>query len=231
LARTRGLDVFLLDSRTNDRSLVMTSSFSNLVLAGLCFSHRTLLLKHLDGVADRVKKNLRLLDNLASELATPCPARAVGLASSTLFPWAQESCLKLLEMTAGRIAAIPETFLGLRHGPMSFLDRATLVLCLVSGDRRRQLYELDLLRELKAKRLGNVSGIVPPGFSSEVIDTPVQACAHELPDELRPPFEIVFSQLLAYRFSLASVLDPDNTSPRGVINRVVDSVRLHGRAR
>ena len=40
LARDGQIEVLLLDERTNDRSLVMTSSFSNLVLAGLCLSHR-----------------------------------------------------------------------------------------------------------------------------------------------------------------------------------------------
>ena len=40
LAQDGQIEVLLLDELTNDRSLVMTSSFSNLVLAGLCLSHR-----------------------------------------------------------------------------------------------------------------------------------------------------------------------------------------------
>ena len=39
LAHTAGIPVICLDPRTNDRSLAMTGSFSNLVLGGLCLLH------------------------------------------------------------------------------------------------------------------------------------------------------------------------------------------------
>jgi len=227
LARRSGLEVLLLDPRTNDRSLVMTSSFSNMVLAGLVQGGKAHFQAHLEAISRRVDDKLQGFDVLASTLATNPPARVLVLASSPLFAWAQESCLKVLEMTGGMIAAIPETFLGVRHGPMSFVDRDTLILCLVSTDRRRQLYEADLIAELKSKRLGRVVAIVPPHFSGNGMDISVAACSPELPDELRTPFEIVFPQLLAYRLSLASGLNPDNPSPGGIINRVVQGVRLH----
>jgi tagatose-6-phosphate ketose/aldose isomerase len=51
--------------------------------------------------------------------------------------------------------------------------------------------------------------------------------APELPDHLRTPFEIVFPQLLAYHLSLAMGLNPDNPSPDGIINRVVNGVTLY----
>ena len=133
----------------------------------------------------------------------------------------------MLEMSVGRIAAISETYLGLRHGPMSFLDRETLVLCLVSTDHQRQLYEADLLHELRTKQLGRIIALMPPGFSGEGIHTRVAAVAPELPDHLRAPFEIVFPQLLAYHLSLAMGLNPDNPSPDGIINRVVNGVTLY----
>lgn len=227
LARNPNVEALVLDPRTNDRSLVMTSSFSNLVLAGLTLACRSSLHPHLESIALRVDDKLKGFDALAKALAVYPPARAVVLASSPLFPWAQESCLKILEMTGGEIAAIPETYLGLRHGPMSFLDRDTFVLCLVSNDARRQMYEADLIRELKRKRLGRVIVIVPPNFSCEGIDATVAASSPELSDELRTPFEIVFPQLLAYRLGLAGGLNPDNPSPDGIINRVVDGVTLH----
>jgi tagatose-6-phosphate ketose/aldose isomerase len=227
LARSPHLEVLCLDPRTNDHSLVMTSSFSNLVLAGLTLAFESSLQPHLESIARRVEEKLKGLDALAGALAADRPARAVVLASSPLFAWAQESCLKILEMTGGTIAAIPETYLGLRHGPMSFVEEDTLVLSLISNDARRQMYEADLIRELKAKRLGRVIAIVPPKFSCEGIEATVAACSPELPDELRTPFEIVFPQLLAYRFSLACGLDPDNPSPDGIINRVVCGVALH----
>jgi tagatose-6-phosphate ketose/aldose isomerase len=227
LARDGQIDVLMLDARTNDNSLVMTSSFSNLVLAGLALRHPEVFQSQLPLICGRVEDRMPGLNAIAKSIALRRPSRAVVLASSPLFPWAQESCLKILEMTGGRIAAIAETYLGLRHGPMSFLSRETLVLCLISNDPRRRRYEGDLIHEIKTKRLGHILCIEPDGFSCEDIDTSVAAAAPEIPDELRTPFEIVFPQLLAYHLSLELGVDPDNPSPGGIINRVVSGVKVY----
>ena len=64
---------------------------------------------------------------------------------------AKESALKVLEMTAGKIKTISETVLGLRHGPMAALDKKTVFVCFVPGDRRRAQYARDLLCEIGQK--------------------------------------------------------------------------------
>jgi tagatose-6-phosphate ketose/aldose isomerase len=46
-------------------------------------------------------------------------------------------------------------------------------------------------------------------------------------DSLRTPYEILGPQLLGYHLSLRIGLNPDNPSPEGVINRVVQGVRIH----
>jgi tagatose-6-phosphate ketose/aldose isomerase len=46
-------------------------------------------------------------------------------------------------------------------------------------------------------------------------------------DGFRPPLDVMVAQLLALRLSLALGLDPDNPSPRGVISRVVEGVRIY----
>jgi tagatose-6-phosphate ketose/aldose isomerase len=227
LARRSQIQLLLLDPRTNDRSLVMTSSFSNLVLAGLSLSHQKIFRSHLTHICSRVERRMAELDGLAQDFAGLRPSRAVILASAPLFPWAQEACLKILESTAGGIGVLPETYLGVRHGPMSFLDRETLVLCLISGEPQRRLYEADLLNELKMKQLGRVICIAPPDFNCNGIGTPIPASAPDIPDYLRTPFEIVFPQLLAFYLSLGRGLNPDSPSPNGIISRVVNSVTLH----
>lgn len=227
LAQRQQSRVLLLDPRTNDRSLVMTSSFSNLVLAGLALSHGSIFREHLDAICRWTEHHLAGLDALAKQVAKWRPERAVVLASSPLYPWAQETSLKIMEMTAGRVATIHETYLGLRHGPMAFVDRETLVLCLASTDPQRRMYEADLLNELEAKQLGRVVCITPGDFSGARIDTRVMAVAPELPDELRTPFEIVFPQLLAFHLSLGLGLNPDAPSPDGIINRVVSGVKIY----
>ena len=227
LARTAGVKKIVLDPRTNDRSLVMTSSFSNLVLAGLCLRHAEALASFLPDVCSRVENALPRLDRTASLIAGRRPARVAVLASGDLKPLAKELALKVLEMTGGSVFALPETFLGLRHGPMSFLRPDSLVLCLLSADPGRRQYEEDLLEELQEKRLGHVVSTGLKGNASAASDTNLPSETADLPDYLRVPFEAPFGQLLAFHLSLGCGLDPDNPSPSGVINRVVQGFRIH----
>jgi tagatose-6-phosphate ketose/aldose isomerase len=203
----------------------MTSSFSNLVLAGLALRHPGEIGQALPKLCARVKENLEALDSRAQSIAADHVSRVVILASAPLIGWAHEAALKILEMTAGQIPVVAETHLGLRHGPMSFLRADTLVLSLLSSNPLSRRYEEDLLAELRDKKLGRIIRIgsqVKPAFGEIA-----PAMAPELPDILRTPFEIVFPQLLAYHLSLRAELNPDNPSPGGVINRVVQGVRIY----
>lgn len=227
LANLDGVQSIVLDPRTNDRSLAMTSSFSNLTLAGLALPHWQVLAEQLPAVVQRTRAALDSLKDAAAKLAVKKFTRAVVLASADLRPLAEEASLKLLEMTAGRTAAVPETFLGLRHGPMSFLREDSLVIGFLSTDDYKRRYEEDLLRELRHKNLGVVVAVGAPETPNDVCQILVPANALNMPDYLRVPFEAVFPQLLAYHLSLAFDLDPDNPSPAGVITRVVQKFRLH----
>ncbi len=227
LARAEGIRTLLLDPRTNDRSLVMTSSFSNLVLAGICLNHTNQLSAALPGLCQQVKSLLPKFEQLAERIANRSVSRVVVLASTPLFPMAREISLKILEMTAGKIVALPETFLGLRHGPMSFLTADTLVVSVLSGDSQIRRYEEDLLQELRSKKLGYLVSVVPENVAHSIADELIPACAAMLPDFLRTPFEIVFPQLLAYHLSLRAGFNPDNPSPDGIITRVVQGFRIH----
>jgi tagatose-6-phosphate ketose/aldose isomerase len=228
LARATGVQAIVLDPRTNDKSLAMTSSFSNLVLAGIAIHHAQRLAPVLHQICSRVESQLPEFEQRAEFIAGKRPSRAVVLASPPLFPIAREAALKILEMTAGTCIPIAETFLGLRHGPMSFVEPQSLVLCFLSSDPVSWLYEMDLIAELRAKRLGYLVAIAPHGVDGSLFDEVIPASAGELPDVLRAPFEIVFAQLLAYHLSLRAGLNPDNPSPNGVITRVVGGVRIHG---
>jgi tagatose-6-phosphate ketose/aldose isomerase len=222
LANAPGVEAIVLDPRTNDRGLAMTSAFSNLVLAGLCLRHQREIDSVLPAISARTQAALPLLDRAADAAAQVPFSRMTVLASPPLEAAAREASLKVLEMSAGSIVTLPETFLGLRHGPMSFLRRDSLVLCLHSSSAHKRNYERDLVAELRRKNLGHIVAIGGDGEDS------IAANAPELPDSLRTPFEIVFPQLLAYRLSLNAGLDPDNPSPDGVITRVVQAVRTYG---
>src|SRR5580692_10077132 len=175
-----GLDgLIALDPRTNDRSLVMTGSFSNLVLAGLCLAQPRAAAQNSDRASERAQTLLPVIDKECRRIAAGVRDRIVVLSSSPLLGWGREAGLKILEMTAGRFPVVTETYLGLRHGPMSFLRKDTLVLCLLSNDPTRRLYELDLVKELRAKKLGYLVGISGPHEVDENFDEVVPAV---LPD-------------------------------------------------
>ncbi len=226
LAHCPGVTSLVLAPETNDRGLAMTSSFSNLVLAGCCLARPGEVERALDALCTAGETVLALHEAAAREIAASPPSRMVALASAPLFGAAREACLKTLELTAGRIATLPETYLGLRHGPMSFLQPDSLVLCFLSSEPRRRPYELDLVRELRAKNIGRLIALGTPG-EAHLFDHVIQTSAASLPDYLRTPAEIVFCQLLGYYFSLSVGLDPDSPSPGGVIHRVVEGVRIY----
>jgi tagatose-6-phosphate ketose/aldose isomerase len=227
LSRTDLDGLIVLDSRTNDQSLVMTSAFSNLVLAGLALAQPEAVAAAEKQLSARAESLLPNIDQVCQNASARVRDRIVVLSSSPLLGWQREAGLKTLEMTAGRFPLLSETCLGLRHGPMSFVTPDTLVLCLLSSDPVRRLYEVDLIRELRAKKIGYLVGIADPEESVGLFDLLIPAVAPHLDDALRTPFEILGPQLLGYYLSLRIGLNPDNPSPNGVINRVVSGVTIY----
>jgi len=223
-----GLDGrIFLDPRTNDRSLVMTSAFSNLALAGLCLAQPEAMPSIVKEASDHACVLLPEIDKRCRCAADQIRDRVVVLFSSPLFGWARESGLKVLEMTAGRFPTITETYLVLRHGPMSFVKTDTFVLCLLSNDPLRRRYEVDLIRELRSKKLGYLVGITEQGEADGLFQETIPAVIPHAPDALRTPYEIVIPQLLGYHLSVRMGINPDNPSPDGIINRVVQGFRIH----
>lgn len=227
LARHPAVESVLLDPRANDRGLAMTSSFTNLVVAGCLLARPQETETALPVLCDAAREALIRYEAASVSLADAPPARLVALASAPLLGAAREACLKVLEMTGGRVATLAETYLGLRHGPMSFLQPDTLVICLISSDPRLRRYELDLVCELRRKKLGRLVALAPAESDREPFDVFLSTQASSLPDWLRTPVEILFAQLLAWRLSFRLGLDPDNPSPTGVIHRVVQGVRIY----
>lgn len=226
LARTAGVQAICLDPRTNDRSLAMTSSFSNLVLGGLCLLHQKEIRESLPAICSRVASSLQEVNAVTQEIAQVCKDRIIFLTSS-MHGLAREACIKVVELTAGRVMPMPETFLGVRHGPLSFSRPDTPIVCFASSDKSKRPYEKDLLDELRSRGLGKLVLIGDEETSTWPHDWRIQAAAPELPDSLRTPFEVPVAQLLAYHLSVHAAINPDNPSPGDVVTRVVREFRIH----
>ena len=227
LANMPGVEALLLHPCTNDHSLVMTSSFSCLALAGILLGRAAEWKCKVAEACESVERLLCELEAGAKAVASEIRERVVFLAPPSMAGAAREASLKLLEMTAGRVVPLFESYLGLRHGPMSFLECDTAVVCFVSSDPSVRRYELDLITELRSKRLGRLIGVIPEDAPRDPFHTVLSTRACSLPDWLRTPFDIVFAQLLGLHLSLKHGFDPDNPSPDQVITRVVQGVRVY----
>lgn len=227
------LRVLHLDDATNDRSLVMTSSFTNLLLAGSGLAHagRGGGLPAVSAAAELAERVLGRYGDALAALARSHPASAVYLGSGPAIGAARESALKMLEMSGGSVGVMAETFLGLRHGPMSRLNEPGLVVAFLSSAPSVRGYELDLLRELSAKGLGRARLLVGETIPAQVVGD--AGLAVELPgfDRLSPAGQLVVQvlvgQLLAFFRCLHLGHAPDAPS-QGVLTRVVESFAIHG---
>ena len=226
--------VDVLDPRTCDKSLVMTSSFTNLALAGLALGYAQSPMTYLQHAETLVGVGLDLLegwlDRLESIARRPF-ARMIALGSGGQFGTARESALKMLEMTDGRVSTQAESWLGFRHGPMCALRQDCLLLLLVSGEPAKRAYQLDVLREIRDKGLGGmvvaVGREIPRELLSDgdvLVDPPGLA---GIPDEWAAIGGTVVGQLLGFFRCLQEGLQPDQPSGSGAISRVVPEFRLH----
>lgn len=212
----------------------MTSSFTNMVLAArfLGFlqapdAYRNMCRRLASIGADILEKNPPALANIAKRNFR----RAVFLGDGSRLGAAREGALKMLEMTAGRVSTLSETYLGFRHGPMSFAGDDTLFVCFFSSHEARRPYQADLLRELNRKQLGLAKVIVGDEIPQDLIREGdiVVDCEGlaEAGDENAPVLDVVVAQLLALFRSLEEGLQPDSPSQSGVIHRVVEQFPLH----
>jgi tagatose-6-phosphate ketose/aldose isomerase len=223
----------VLDDATNDRGLAMTSSFTNMVLAGQILAHTWSLgeyesiLRALVGAAESFLPGAAAL---ASDLTRTGYKRACFVGSSVLAGAALECALKVLELTAGKVQTMTQPTLALRHGPMAALDRDTLFVSLISTQAQRRQYELDLLREVGSKEVvgTRVAVATDPDLlraDADFVLTP--GTKDPVPDLYRPVLDVIFGQLLGLFASIHAGLKPDVPSPNGVINRVVQNIDIY----
>jgi len=224
-----------LTPETHDKSFAMTSSYSNMYLA----TYLALNLDRLDEITAAVEKicvaGQNFLDNQFEDVAKIVADfdfnRIVYLGNIALKGVAQESALKMLELTAGKVATMYDSQLGFRHGPKSIIDDNTLTVAYLSDDEYRRRYELDLIKEMSGQRKGNKIAVVYNRECEEVkelVDYTVKFNIGEDMENIMLGLDfIMFAQTLAVMKSLSMGITPDNPCPTGEVNRVVKGVILY----
>jgi tagatose-6-phosphate ketose/aldose isomerase len=219
----------LLPPETHDTSFAMTSSFSCMMYAVVAallpagtMDGRIKAIAHATGRS--IHDALPILDALALERHE----RVAYLGSGVLQGLAREAALKLGELTNGAVATCFDSPLGFRHGPKTFVNARTLVAVFVSNDPLTRRYDLDLIDELRrdgcAGRIIEITAQPRTEAGTESIAVPDMSTAADL--DLLWPY-IAIAQTYAFFTSRAMGVTPDNPNPAGIVNRVVQGVRLH----
>lgn len=224
-----------LTDETHDQSFAMTSSYSNMMLATLlCFS-----LDRIDEAAAELSDIIERSEAFLADSWDFCKKiadeynfnRIVYLGANALKGMAQESALKMLELTAGKVCTMYDTPLGFRHGPKSIIDDNTLTVVYISDNAYSRQYEVDLLKEMSGQRKGNKIAIIAAHDYPELeglADYLFVFDNKEDHDNMYLAFEyILFAQTLALFKSLSYDITPDNPCPTGEVNRVVKGVILY----
>ena len=224
-----------LTPETHDQSFAMTSSFSNMYLA----TYLAFNLDRLDEITAQIEKVCAAGENFLSNQFGVAQAivdefdfnRIVYLGNLSLKGVSQESALKMLELTAGKVATMFDSPLGFRHGPKSIIDDRTLTVIYLSDDEYRRKYEIDLIKEMGPQRKKNRIAVVmnkPCDALEGLVDYTLQFEIGEDCENVILGFDFVmFAQTLAVLKSLSMGITPDNPCPTGEVNRVVKGVTLY----
>lgn len=220
--------VMLMPSRSNDQGFAMTGSFSCMTLAALL----TFDLVHTDQEAIvstmvNMGKQVVTMEETLSNIVAQDFNRVVYLGSESLSGLTREAQLKLLELTAGKIATVFDSSLGFRHGPKSFVDDKTLVFGFISNDAYTSQYDVDILEEIN----GNAIAVETIALSQNKTNYSGKNISltndYQLADGFLALPLVMIAQVIALLTSVKVNNKPDTPSPTGTVNRVVQGVTIH----
>ncbi|SMG50433.1 SIS domain-containing protein [Cedecea sp. NFIX57] len=222
----------LMPAETHDRGFAMTSSITTMMASCLgVFAPDVINTQSFQDVAHRCAQVIHSQGNFGEIPFGDLPyERVVYLGSGGLQGVAREASLKVLELTAGKLAAFYDTPTGFRHGPKSLVNNKTLAIVLVSSDPYTRQYDLDLLAELRRDGLAMQTIAISASISPEITSGPhilMPAADRTFLDVEQAFCFLMYAQVFALTSSVKAGITPDTPSASGTVNRVVKGVVIH----
>ncbi|MBV8042310.1 SIS domain-containing protein [Pluralibacter sp.] len=221
----------LMPAETHDRGFAMTSSISTMMASCLAvFAPESINRRRFDDVARRCEEIIASLGDFSDGVFGDSPwQRVVYLGSGGLQGAARECSLKVLELTAGKLAAFYDSPTGFRHGPKSLVNDKTLVVVFVSSHPYTRQYDLDLLAELRRDNQAMRVVAISAAADAEVTAGPhiILPAARAFIDVEQAFCFLMYAQVFALTESIKAGITPDTPSASGTVNRVVKGVVIH----
>ncbi len=224
--------LLLMPERSNDQGFAMTGSFTCMTLTAVLVFDQSPLAEKESYVTTAVRMGKEVVESeeKLADIVTADFNRIVYLGSGSLAGLTREAQLKVLELTAGKMATMFDSSMGFRHGPKSFVNEQTVVFVFVNNDQYTRKYDLDILEEIQQDQVAmQTIAIAQPvegqNFSGTTVGFDNQ---HSLLPEayLALPF-IMAAQTIALHSSIKVNNTPDTPSKSGTVNRVVKGVTIH----
>lgn len=225
--------VFLLPADADDQSLVMTGSFSTMLLAGVLISKLASIPNLEKDISLLAQYGEHVIKNYAGRLETLARLdfdRAVFLGSGPLYGAAKEASLKIQELTGGKVISTCDSYLGFRHGPKAVINPSTLLVYLFSNDRFAHQYEIDFVRSVNNGEKGLCQfGISEFPEDDLQLDESIafSTDGSSIDEALLCVCSVLPAQILGFFKSMQLGLKPDNPSENGTITRVVKGVTIY----
>ncbi|EKN65255.1 tagatose-6-phosphate ketose/aldose isomerase [Neobacillus bataviensis LMG 21833] len=232
--RAKGDDsnlLLLMPEKSNDQGFAMTGSYTCMALTALLIFDSLSVEEKSSIVANIRKMGQTVINKEAAieQMIADGFERIIYLGSGGFEGLAREAQLKILELTAGKIATSFDSSLGFRHGPKSFVNEKTAIFVFVSNQPYTRQYDLDMLQELSQDQIASticaISVVGETNFAGDTFS--FDGSAARVPDAYLSLPYVMVGQTIALFASIKVGNTPDTPSPSGTVNRVVKGVTIH----
>ncbi|MDN3017439.1 SIS domain-containing protein [Paenibacillus sp. BSR1-1] len=223
--------LLLMPERSNDQGFAMTGSYTCMTLTALLIFDSVSVEEKLS-IVETIRRMGQSVISRGADIERMIASdfeRIIYLGSGGFEGLAREAQLKILELTAGKIATSFDSSLGFRHGPKSFVNEKAAVFLFVSNHPYTRQYDLDMLNELRQDQIaGYICAIAVDGETNYTGDTFLfDSDARIIPDAYMSLPYVMIGQTIALLASIKVGNTPDTPSPSGTVNRVVQGVTIH----